>query len=72
MIGDLNGDLVSHIADFADKNDIRVLTQYGPESRRKGETDFRMDFDLCDAIDTILHRIFQGTRVRSLSSVSAP
>src|SRR4030081_1429966 len=48
------------VADFADHDHIRVLTNKGAHRRRKGQPDRRLDLRLVDAGNFIFDRIFDG------------
>ena len=51
------------IADFADHDDIGILTQYGAQSCGKCHPDLGIDLSLADALHRIFHRIFHGENI---------
>ena len=51
------------IADLADEDDVRVLTQDGAQPARKGETDARIDLDLADPRQLDFDGVFDGDDV---------
>ncbi len=55
--GDLGGLL---IADFADHDLVRVVAQNGAQPAREGQPLLLIDRNLGDALDLVLHRIFDG------------
>src|SRR6202011_1355939 len=55
--GDLGGFLV---ADFAHHDFVGVMTQDGPKTAGEGETLLFVYRDLGDALDLVLHRVFDG------------
>src|SRR5204863_4025970 len=46
------------VADFADEDHVRVVTQDAAQARGEGQADLRMHLDLADALVVILNRIF--------------
>ena len=57
----VDGDLGSLlVADVADHDLIRVVAQNGAQPAREGQPLFLVDRNLGDALDLILHRIFDG------------
>src|SRR5205823_10213694 len=53
--GDFGGFL---IADFADQNRVRVLTQHRAKNPAEGQLDFRFDLTLNDAVDVVFDGVF--------------
>ena len=45
------------VADFADKDDVRVLADDGAKPLGEGQVDLRVDLDLTDAVDLVLDRV---------------
>ncbi len=45
-----------HVADLADHDDIRVLTQYGAQPMGKGEVDLGIYLDLSHPFQLVFHR----------------
>ena len=57
----LDGDLGGFaIADFPHQYHIRILAQYGAQAAGESHIDFGVDLSLADALQLILHRIFNG------------
>ena len=46
-----------HIADLADHDHVRILTQDGAQAGRKGHADLGIDLGLADPVDRVFHRI---------------
>ena len=46
------------IADFADQDDVRVVTQNAPQRWRERQPDLRMHLNLVDAFELIFDRVF--------------
>jgi hypothetical protein len=45
------------IPNFPDKNFVRILTQDGPQTCRKSDSDIGFNWNLNDPVDVVLNRI---------------
>src|SRR5207244_10151107 len=51
------------IADFADENDVGVLTQHRAENAAEGQFDLGLDLALNDSVDVIFDGVFGGDQL---------
>ena len=60
----LHGDLRGlQVADLADHDDVRVLPEDRPQGYGEGHVDARVDLDLADPRQVVLHRVLDGEDV---------
>jgi len=63
-VGSFDGDLGGFfVAGFADEDDVGVLAEDGSEGVCEGESDFRVDLDLADALEAVFDGVFCGDDV---------
>ena len=63
--GDFGGLTVS---DFADADDIRVLSQNGSQTVSKGHTRLFIYLNLCDSVYVVFNRVLKGNEVGGLAA----
>ncbi len=45
---------------FTNHDDVRILSEDGPQSSSKGQVDFGVDLRLADAVEIVFNRVFNS------------